>query len=117
MTNNTAFFDLPAGDDRTVTQTVTDSDGDAVDISSAELIKWGLATNETASGTLLLTKSWPASGINLSDPVNGQFQVVLSGNDTSGFAFGTYYQEYSVKYASGDVTTARGTALIRPTII
>ena len=114
--NPKAFNTWAAGDEGNMSLTARDADGNAVNISGVFLL-WGLATDETASGTLLSTQSYPASGITMGagNGVDGVFNVAMSGV-ADGLA-GTYYQEAQARISDSWQTVVVGTVRITPTIL
>lgn len=110
-------FELPevddwiAGDDRVLAYTVTDADGNGVDISSAT-ITWGLFDRayETDSADAVLDETDGDVTIDTSgdvDPTAGEFEVVVDGSATAD-EWGEYYQRPSVESSAGEVSSWRG---------
>lgn len=96
--------------------TVVNSLGVAIALTDVGVIKWAMALDEN-NPTTLLEKSYPASGILLTNAGAGVFTVVISGVDTSGLGGGTYYQECKYQMYGQEVPTVKGTIKIDPTII
>lgn len=93
---------------------IVDSNGDAVPLSdNVRLIKWGLYSD----GELVLEKSYPASGITIPTPANGQFIVVISGTDTSALSVGDYKQQSFIDIEGKYLPSINGVVRISATII
>ena len=114
MTTN-AYDEIFQGDYKSIAITV-EEDGAAVDLTNVTTLHWRLGATENASG-ILLEKSYPASGITLTDASNGIITVVISGVDTSDLAAGTYWQQLRYDMDAQTKTPRVGTIKIRPIII
>lgn len=114
MTTN-AYDEVFQGDYKSLAITVED-DGSAVDLTNVTTIHWSVAATDAASG-VLLQKSYPASGITLTDAANGVIAVVVSGVDTSNLAAGTYFQQLRYDLNAQTKTPRVGTIKIRPLVI
>ena len=83
--------------------TVQDKDGNPVDISSSSDIRW-FAQRTTAS-TAVLSKTKTAAQIKfVTDGTNGQFEVIITGADTSVLS-GVYQHYATVVDGFGDIST------------
>jgi hypothetical protein len=115
MTTANAAVTMMAGNYHEILVTVQNTVGNAIDLTNVRIIKWSLAVNENSDP--VLEKSYPASGINLTDPTAGQFTIVLSGVETANITPRVYYQEANYDLYGKTVTALVGTLRIRPTII
>jgi len=98
--------EIVAGNTLTLKYTVVDSSNVAVNLTGAQ-IDFGLSkarTLNTFDGSLLVSKSTTTTGVTLTSPTTGKFQVVLQPSDTATLD-GTYYYEIKLTDASGNVTT------------
>lgn len=110
MATNFAMF---AGDDKTISVTVTDPNGDPVNLTSAT-IKWQAARSLGKASVISKTTS---SGITITDAANGEFEVTLSDTDTDDLS-GTYQHEAEVTFADGTKSTVlSGTMKVIPVVI
>ncbi len=109
----TVFHQVFAGDDEQLDHTVRDSAGVVVDISTASEITWKMATDEVAAtASVTLLKS--TGGVTfVTNGVDGQFRVGLSGVLTNGLDPGTYYQEGKTTLASRQLHRSVGTVWLR----
>lgn len=114
MTNLTTFLSFLQGEYRVITVNVT-QDSSPVDLSTASLIKWSVAQNERSNP--VLTKSYPASGITIPSPEDGQFLIQIDSDDTSGLDPGLYYHEAIYVIDDRKIVAIAGALRIRPTII
>lgn len=106
-------FSMYAGDDKLLTVTVTDEDGDAVDLTSAT-IKWQAAKSYGKSSAI---EKDTTGGISITDASGGVFQVTLSDTDTEDLS-GNYVHEAEVTFADGSIATVlQGTMNIKPVVI
>jgi hypothetical protein len=114
-------FELPtveewiSGDDRTLAFTVTDDEGDGVDISTAT-VSWALYDRpyEDDTADAVLTDSDSDVDLVTSgsvDPSVGEWEVDVGGAATAD-EWGEYHQRPKVEASDGTVATWRGTVLI-----
>lgn len=110
MSNN---FSMYAGDDKTLEVTLTDADGDPVDITAAT-IKWQCARSKGKASAISKSTS---GGITITSAANGQFSVALSDTDTEDLS-GSFEHEAQVTFSDGTIATVlTGTMKIMPVII
>lgn len=101
-------FSMVSGDDKTLSITVTDSAGDAVDLTGASA-SWALGKQGQAA---LVIKTGTISA-----PATGVVTIALEPADTAALA-GNYYHEMQVTDASGNVSTvAAGAVYIRADMV
>lgn len=106
-------FVMYAGDDKTLQVRVTDPDGEAVNLTAAA-IKWQCARSLGKASVIFKSTS---SGITLTDPADGQFEVTLEDGDTEDLA-GTYQHEAQVTFSDGTISTVlSGTMKVIPVVI
>ena len=106
-------FSMFAGDDKTIQVTVTDPDGDPVDLTSAT-IKWQAAKSLGKASAISKSTS---SGITITDAANGEFEVTILDTDTDDLV-GTYQHEAEVTFTDGTKSTVlSGTMRINPVVI
>lgn len=96
----TTRFEMYSGDTRTLTVTVRDTSGAAVDLTGATA-RWALA--KKVGQAALVSKS-TGSGIELTDAANGEFTVTLDPADTADLV-GDYWHEAEVTDSAGRVVT------------
>lgn len=110
---------LHAGDDATITITVTEdgtADGAVVDISGATAITWGLET-DASTPVRQITKTL-GSGITVTDGPNGVFEVQIDAADTASLSAGKYKHQARVTYSGGDKETViQGAAVIVASVL
>lgn len=96
-----------AGDDLTLEFTVTDADGDAVNITGFTA-KFAMA-RRVGDTAVLSTEDSPATATaSLTSPASGIYTIAIDKDDTEDLR-GTYYFESDVVDGSGDESTvARG---------
>lgn len=94
-------FRATSGDTITITVTVTDSAGAAVDLTGAS-IRWSARKLGEADNAIEKTTS--AGEVELTDPTAGEFEVVLEPADTASLA-GVYQHESEITDVAGGVTT------------
>lgn len=94
----TGYF---AGDSLTIQITVTDSSGNALDLSGAS-IEWVLT--ETHDRTRLIEKTTENGGISITDAANGVFEIYVQPQDTADLT-GDFDHEAEVTDAGGNVVT------------
>ena len=106
-------FTMFAGDDKTLTVTVLDPDGDAVNITAAT-IKWQCARSLGKASAISKTTS---SGITITSASGGIFTVALEDTDTEDLS-ANYQHEAEVTFADGTISTVlSGTMKIIPVLI
>ncbi|WP_192246054.1 hypothetical protein [Mesorhizobium silamurunense] len=107
-------FEMYAGDTKIVLVIVRDENNDLVDITGWTF-RWRLAKNVKSSP--LVSKA-SGTGIQLTDPSNGEFEVAINAADTDGFKGGVYYHEAEgVSFAGSVATVVTGAVTIKPTLI
>jgi hypothetical protein len=113
----TAFnqdFEMVAGDAKNLTFTLTDDDGDPLDVSSGTL-RWGFAKDIRKDEPLVLKSS--GDGIAVSGAGNNVVSVTLEKDDTRGYK-GLYGHELEWDEAgSGPTTLAQGQVTFKPELI
>jgi hypothetical protein len=118
---STYAFELPsidewfAGDDRTLAFTVTDADGNAIDISNAT-VEWGLFEREYQDDAADAVLSGSDSGVELVtdnrvDSEAGEFEVRVSGEATEDL-WGEFYHRPAVEQSDGTRSEWRGEATV-----
>ena len=116
MTDVAQDFEIVSGNDRSVNITVTDDDGNAVDLTGAT-ITWKAATSPEASSALITKTNDSTNGISVSTPSNGVLTINLDPADTQSLD-GVYYHETLVTDSSGNKSTvAIGHMKVRPNLI
>ncbi|WEK53335.1 MAG: hypothetical protein P0Y55_12145 [Candidatus Cohnella colombiensis] len=100
-TVNYQNFEMFAGDSIQIEVAVTDK-GEAVYLTGTT-IKWALKRSVLKTANVALKTT--ASGIELTDPTDGKFQVTLNAIDTVSLKPGYYYHEAEITDASGNVST------------
>lgn len=105
---NTSIF---AGETKTIAATVTDSNGVAVDLTSAIIYYTADTPTQISKAT--------SSGITVTDAENGEFEIALSQSDTIGIdTAGSFRHECKALLPSGDlVHVFYGRLNIRPSLI
>lgn len=95
-----------AGDALKITVTVEDSDGNAIDISGANVIEWYLKDNATDSDAdAILSKTKSGGGITFtSDGTDGKFDIKIDTSDTDGES-GTKHHRARLKDSDDDRST------------
>lgn len=107
-------FEMVQGDDLRVQVTVKDSAGDAVDISGATSIRWGLARR--LGDTPLLTKTLDAGEIII--PSDNLLYFDIDNTDSAALDPGYYAHELEVITSAGLIyTPLQGRARILPQIL
>lgn len=114
MVTTSAHFSMIAGEYRALNVTVQ-QDGLTVNLSGVQYVDWALAVNERSEP--LFRKSYPTSGVLLSDPTNGVFTVEIDREDTAELEPGIYYHQAQYVINDQTITAFVGTVRIRPTII
>lgn len=110
MSNDFTMF---AGDSRTITVTVKNDQGAAVDITGATL-KWQAAPS--VSGAAVISKT-SGSGIDLTSPSTGVFTITLDGADTDALGEGVFYHEAEMVLAGDTSTVLTGSMVVEKTLI
>ena len=104
MTATQQDFTTYAGDGALPIFTVVDGNGNPIDISSVASIIWN-AQRDLDAAAPVVTKSYPGSGIAfVTDGTNGQFQVTLTGSDTSALS-GYYIHQAQIVDGFGEQST------------
>jgi len=108
MTEENQNKTIYAGDSHTLRDTVVDKDGDAKNISGADIIwqLFAIGSDGEPTGTALISKSTgdsPAT-ISISDGAGGIFDVTVDPEDTEDLS-GRYYHVAKVTDGSGDIAT------------
>jgi len=114
-------FELPdvddwlAGDDRVLAFTVTDDQGNGIDISNAT-VTWLLAEREYIDDDADAVLTQDDSGVeivtdNRVDTSNGEFEVRIDGSATED-QYGEFYQRPQVEQTDGTVATWRGEVVL-----
>lgn len=107
-------FTLYAGDDKLLTVTVTDGEGEPVDLTGAQKIRWQLGKGP---GKTPIVEKALGQGIEVTDGPGGIFTVTLDSADTEALK-GSYYHEAEVIDEDGNVSTVlTGTVTIEATLI
>jgi hypothetical protein len=115
MGNINSFVSMSQGEYKEILVQVQNSAGQPINISGITAINWAMALTENDAP--ILTKSYPGSGILLSDPTNGYYSIILSGIDTTAVSPRTYYQTARYDLNGKTIESLVGTVRIRPTII
>ena len=100
MTMINQNFTLFSGDTKYLHVDLTDSNGEAVDLTGMA-IKWGVKKN-VRTATIFL-KTTP-TGIDIPDPLNGRFTVKIHPLDTATLS-GVFYHEAQITDVEGNVST------------
>ena len=101
-------FSMSSGDTKNISITITDSAGDAVDLTGATSI-WAIYSG----GTALLTKTSAAGAITYGGASTNVATVAVAAADTESIAGGVYRHELEITDTSGNVSTAcSGTVVI-----
>lgn len=101
MTSLSQNVTMWSGDSKKLRFTVIDDAGAAKNLTGAAIV-WK-AAKTAGSSTALITKS-VGSGITITDPTGGLFEVRLDPADTASLS-GDFYHEAQVTDALGDVAT------------
>jgi hypothetical protein len=117
VAHNVQNFEIHAGDDLVIPVTVTDEAGQAVDLTGAA-VGWQAARGTPQRfGTTPVVSKASGSGIAVTDPAGGVFEITLEAADTQGLR-GAFYHEAEVTDAAGKKTTVMaGTMTVEPTLI
>lgn len=111
----TTNFSMFAGDDKTLQVTVTDEDGDPVNLTAAS-IKWQCARSLGKASAISKTAT-SGGGITITGAATGDFEVTLDDTDTEDLA-GTYQHEAEVTFSDGTISTVlSGTMKVIPVVI
>ncbi len=108
-------FELTSGDDRILELTAKDNDGVVVDITAARII-WGLYVSRLGGAAALITKDSINGNaeVEITDAVNGVFQVKLDPADSDALMEAALYHECQIIDAtSNKQTVVRGTVNLR----
>jgi len=93
-----------SGDSKTLTISIVDGDGDAVDVSTAAAVVYAIA--DSSRGPAHVTKTL-ADGVSVA---GSTVTVTLEPDDTAALA-GVYYHELQITDESGNVDTALSGAI------
>jgi hypothetical protein len=105
-------FTMFSGDSKVLQTSLTDDTNAVVDITGAE-ITWQLSRKVTSPA--ILTKT-VGSGITITNPANGQFEVAIDPVDTADLK-GDYYHEIEMVLNGVVSTVLTGTVTIQPDLI
>ena len=109
-------FELVSGNDKTLRFTLTDENGDPVNLTGATII-WAFAKTATSKASLFDYTS-PANVTITDPPTDGLFEVDIQRADTEGFKGGEYYHECRVQSAAGNkITVAYGVVTLLDNVI
>lgn len=100
---------MVSGDTKILNITAKTSSGTAINLTGVAII-WSLFPS--TGGTALLTKS-VGSGISITDPSNGVFQVTLNPTDTASLE-GLYQHEAQITDVTNNIQTLRSSENLRP---
>jgi len=92
-----------AGDDVSLTISVKDRDGDAINLSGSTIV-WNVKKT-VDSASISITKE-SDDGIVIDDAVNGIFTITIGAADSKGLA-GTYYHETRIVGGTGTIGRVR----------
>jgi phage terminase large subunit-like protein len=106
-------FTMVSGDTQILEFEVLDSGGVAVNITGA-VVTWVLCASRLYP-TALITKT-TSSGITLTNPTSGIFQVTLLPVDTQSLS-GIYFHEAQVVVSGNTYTVSNGNAIIEGDVI
>ena len=95
-------FEIYAGDDTKLGITVTDANGNPVDITGADII-WEAKRSEASATTVLAKNTATGGGIAITDGPNGVFEVTITDTDSAPLV-GLYYHK-SVVTLTDDTST------------
>lgn len=108
MTQNVTMY---SGDSKTLTISIVDSDGAAIDVSTAAAVVYAIA--DSSRGPALVTKTL-ADGVSVA---GSTVTVTLEPDDTEDLA-GVYYHELQITDDVGHVDTAMsGTITVRRDLV
>ncbi len=96
-----AAIEIYAGDSKTITLTVLDADGDAVDLTGADVF---FAVANEPGATAFIEKS-VGSGVTLTDPTNGVATIAIDPSDTVSVTPSDYFYDVRVELSTGDRNT------------
>jgi hypothetical protein len=99
MTNN---IEIIQGDDTTIRFTITDQDGDVVDLSTADLVFSVINDFDSTSKSITATT---ASGLH-TEPASGLSYVFLS-HDVTNVDPGNYYWDIELRYGNGMINSVK----------
>jgi len=107
-------LEMHAGDDLKIDVTVNDSSGDAVDISAATVIIFGISL--VKRGATIFTKTLTA-GITITNGPLGQLRITLDAADTAGLNPRTYFHELKVVISGERDTVLVGNFVLLESIL
>lgn len=93
---------------------IVDESNNPVDLSGDVLIQFGMATSENST-ELLVSKSYPASGITISSALEGLVLIDVNDTDTAGMN-GDYYFEVRLTIDEDSAVVVNGTIRLKPSI-
>lgn len=108
------FIERTNRDDIEILITVYDNENSVVNLSGVNLIQFAISIDENSTENEIL-KSYPASGIELINPTNGQYLVTIPNGDVSDM-LGEYYWESRVTINSESSTVAKGIIRIKNSV-
>lgn len=110
---NQDIDDYHAGDTLEIVVTVTDDDGNIIDITGAD-VEWYLLQYETSPDEdHLLKKTTTDGGITVTSAQDGEFTVTVDAGDTDGMS-GEYHHRARMTDSTGNRSTVMtGTITIR----
>ena len=115
MTQINQNFTLYAGDHKTLTFTITNEAGAAQPLAGAT-IYWAMGHVASSDVTQIFKST--ASGITITNPAGGIFEVYLRPSNTKNLVAGEYYHEASMVDALGNVSTlAIGTIILKASLV
>lgn len=115
MTSENQNFEMYEGEDKTLTITVVDVAGAAVNLTDAT-IKWQVKRN--VDDTSPLIEKTTAGGITITDAEGGVFTIALADTDTANLGGEGYHHEAEVTDVSGNISTVtRGVMTIKKALI
>lgn len=98
---------------------VVDVDGEIVDLTNAQSVRWWMAKKVTSTGTDIFIMKQVGSGLILQQ-TSGQWTILvtLDPEDTEEIAPGTYYHECEIVDAAANVATVTiGKFVLKDTLI
>ncbi|MFQ5647323.1 MAG: BppU family phage baseplate upper protein [bacterium] len=97
-------INLYRGDDRTLEISVTDSQGQPVDLTGSSL-KFSVKQSSSDVAYLVQKSSDFSSEISITDPIGGVFQIYLVPGDSNGLTPGAYQYDIELTSSAGKIYT------------
>jgi len=96
-------FEIFAKDDKILSIAITDSSGNAVDLTGAK-VRWRLSVSPYDTPLIQKSSTAGTSQVNITNSTGGLVDVIIAGSDTTNLN-GVYYHEAEVEDATSNKTT------------